>query len=85
MKTLDSKLQTPNSKDHRQLAPDLAGYSLDPYGWVLYSFPLGEWELAGFNGPDTRQCEQLEAIGAKLRSGERREEVETEHRYLYRL
>jgi len=39
---------------------------------VLYSFPRGEWGLARFNGPDTRQSEQFEAIGAKLRSGDRR-------------
>jgi len=69
LKTRDPKLQTRNSKAHRQLAADLAGYAFDPYGWVLYAFPWGEGELAGFAGPDRWQCEQLEAIGAKLRGG----------------
>ncbi len=68
MRTLDSKQRTRGSKTHGQLAADLAGYALDPYGWVLYAFPWGEGELAGFEGPDTWQREQLEAIGAKLRS-----------------
>lgn len=45
-------------------------YSLDPYGWVLYVFPWGEGELAGFTGPDVWQRERLESIGEQLTSGE---------------
>ena len=67
LRTRDSKLQTCSSKAHKQLRADLAGYVFDPYGWVLYAFPWGKGELAGFDGPDTWQREQLEAIGAKLR------------------
>jgi len=72
LKTRDTKPQTQNSKVHGQLAADLAGYVFDPYGWVLHAFPWGEGELAGFDGPDTWQREQLEGIGAKLRGGPNR-------------
>jgi hypothetical protein len=80
LKTLVSKLRTPKSKAYRQLAADLAGYSLVPYGWVLYARPWSEGQLTEFNGQDKWQCGQLEAICAKLRSGDRREEAETDLR-----
>ncbi|MGA2403047.1 MAG: hypothetical protein ABSG91_15300 [Syntrophobacteraceae bacterium] len=54
---------------HRQLVADLGKYAFDPYGWVLYAFAWGKGELAGFDGPDQWQSEQLQAIGAKLRKG----------------
>lgn len=54
--------------DHKKLAADLAGYALDPYGWVLFAFVWGKGELEGFDGPDQWQREQLEEIGAKLRA-----------------
>ena len=54
--------------DHKKLAADLAGYALDPYGWVLFAFVWGKGELEGFDGPDEWQREQLEEIGAKLRA-----------------
>ncbi len=54
---------------YRQLATDLGKYAFDPYGWVLYAFAWGKGELAGFDGPDQWQREQLQAIGAKLRKG----------------
>ena len=72
MKTLNSKLQTPKSKAYRQLAADLAGYTLEPYRWVLYAGPWSEEQLTEFNGQDKWQCEQLEAICAKLRIGDGR-------------
>ncbi len=77
MKTRDSKLQTQNSKARGDFAADLAGYAFDPYGWVLYAFPWGEGELAGFDGPDTWQREQLEAIGAKLRGADAQTRIPT--------
>ncbi len=77
MKTLNSKLQTPKSKAYRQLAADLAGYTLEPYRWVLYAGPWSEEQLTEFNGQDKWQCEQLEAICAKLRIGDGREKAET--------
>lgn len=53
--------------DMGQVAEDLAGYTSDPYSFVLYSFPWGEdTEIAGFDGPLAWQKEILQDIGAGL-------------------
>lgn len=51
------------------LIEDMAGFSEDPYGFVLYSFPWGEGELADHEGPDEWQTLQLKRIGEKLKAG----------------
>ncbi|MGA2937318.1 MAG: hypothetical protein ABSF52_09500 [Syntrophobacteraceae bacterium] len=65
MRTRDSKLQTRNSKAHRQLTADLAGYVFDPYGWVFYAFPWGEGEQA--RTPESQQPACLPARHAPPR------------------
>lgn len=57
------------SNAFREFGRRMAQYSLDPLGWVRFSFAWGEGELAGSDGPDTWQCELLESIGAQLRAG----------------
>jgi len=45
-----------------ELVSDMANFSKDPYGWVLYSFPWGSGDLKGFEGPDEWQTEILCAV-----------------------
>jgi hypothetical protein len=58
-----------NANPNAKLAQRLIKYRHDPYRWVIYAFPWGQGELAEFDGPDVWQREQLENIGAQLRSG----------------
>lgn len=53
----------------QQLINDIAGYELDPYGYVLYAYPWGEGELSDYGGPDDWQAEVLQDIGDKLMAG----------------
>jgi len=53
-----------------QLVEDIAGFTHDPLGFVLYAFDWGNGELAAFpDGPDAWATEVLDEIGQKLRSG----------------
>lgn len=51
------------------LISDIAKFTHDPLGFVLYAFPWGTGELAKFEGPDDWQREQLRVIGDKLKAG----------------
>jgi len=51
------------------LATDVAGFYDDPLGYVLYVFPWGEGPLEHHEGPDDWQREELDALGAHVRSG----------------
>lgn len=51
------------------LISDMASFTHDPYGFVLYSFPWGEGDLKDHPGPDTWQAEELKKIGEQLRAG----------------
>lgn len=56
----------------QELAEDLAGFELDPYGAVMYLFP---WGVAGtplenMPGPHDWQAQQLKDIGEALRAGQ---------------
>lgn len=50
-----------------ELDEALFGFRDDPYGHVMFSYPWGEGELAGFDGPDVWQRELLEDLGRRLR------------------
>ena len=53
-----------------QLCEDIAGFTHDPLGFILYAFDWGNGELERFpEGPDEWAREVLEEIGEKLRSG----------------
>ena len=54
-----------------QLVEDIASFTHDPLGYVLYVFPWGEKgsELEGKDGPREWQRETLESIGQRLRDG----------------
>ena len=49
----------------------MAGYALDPLGFVLFAFPWGEagTELAGTPGRRQWQWELLADLGRRLREG----------------
>lgn len=47
----------------------MCGFTLDPLGWVLYSFQWGKGELEKYEGPDTWQEETLREIGRRLQIG----------------
>lgn len=49
-----------------QLIDDMASFSNDPYGWVLYSFDWGKGELEKFSGPDEWQAAELKELTRKL-------------------
>jgi hypothetical protein len=52
------------------LVADIAGFTHDPLGFVLYAFPWGQpGELKDEAGPRAWQAETLREIGAKLRAG----------------
>lgn len=53
----------------RQLEEDMLGFTLDPLGWVLYSFSWGQGDLAGKTGPDEWQVTILSEIGDQLTKG----------------
>lgn len=50
------------------LIEELAAFSNDPYGFVLFAFPWGEegGELRDFFGPDDWQIEVLQDLGNGL-------------------
>lgn len=52
-----------------QLALDVGGFAFDPLGFVLYAFPWGEGELAGMEGPEPWQAEELAEIANALHVG----------------
>jgi hypothetical protein len=59
-----------NPNLEQQLIDDIAGFTHDPLGFVLYAFDWGVGELAKFpDGPDQWQREVLTEIGDKLKSG----------------
>ncbi|MBS2028727.1 MAG: terminase [Deltaproteobacteria bacterium] len=60
-----------SAADLATLAEDLAGFTHDPLGYVLYAFPWGEkgTELEHSAGPRPWQREVLDSVGAKLRDG----------------
>lgn len=62
----------PSSDDslvlEQQIVNDLARFTHDPLGCVLYSFPWSEGELADADGPRQWQREVLEDIGNHLRN-----------------
>ena len=51
-----------------QIAEDIAGFTHDPLGYVLYAFPWGQGELADYAGPEEWQQEDLAWIGAQLKA-----------------
>lgn len=55
----------------QQLIDDIASFTHDPLGYVLYAFPWGVagTELEKHEGPREWQREVLESIGTKLRAG----------------
>lgn len=61
--------QAIKNNPEEDLIADMGKYSMDPLGWVRYAFPWGSGELAGFDGPDEWQAEQLGSIGERLREG----------------
>lgn len=54
------------------LIDDIAGFTHDPLGYVLYAFPWGEpgTPLEEYGGPEDWQKETLEEIGRRLTAGE---------------
>jgi hypothetical protein len=54
----------------REVIADLGRFTHDPLGFVLWAFPwgVGGTSLAGEDGPDEWQREQLTAIGAHLKA-----------------
>lgn len=51
-----------------QLVAELAAFTHDPYGCALYSFPWGEGELAGMDGPRLWQREVMQDIAEHLQN-----------------
>lgn len=49
-----------------ELIEDVAGFSKNPLGYVLYAFPWGSGELKNHQGPDNWQIDVLNDIGAGL-------------------
>ena len=67
-------MTAPAEIDYEQeLADDIASFTDDPLGYVLYAFPWGEegTELANKTGPRKWQREVLDSIGEQLRAGAR--------------
>ena len=54
------------------LAVDIAGFTHDPLGYAMYSYPWGEGVLAETNGPRSWQCDTMEDIRAHLENPETR-------------
>lgn len=54
------------------LAEDMAGFTHDPLGYAVYSFPWGEGPLAEANGPRQWQCDVMEDIRGHLSNPETR-------------
>jgi hypothetical protein len=62
---------TENEKLERDLIHDISGFTLDPYGFVMYAFPWGVegTELEKFDGPMLWQTELLKEISSLLKQG----------------
>lgn len=54
------------------LAEDVAGFTFDPLGYAVYSFPWGEAALSDASGPRQWQCDVMEDIRAHLENPETR-------------
>jgi len=54
--------EAPPPADAPDVGTELADFTTDPYGFVLYAFPWGEGELEGYDGPDEWQTKILKAI-----------------------
>ena len=52
-----------------ELVEDMARFTHDPLGWVLYAFPWGKGELVGHPGPRRWQRRYLTRLGEKLSAG----------------
>ena len=59
---------TPEISPSLQLIRDIASYSLDPLGFVLYAFPWNKRDLEGHKGPREWQKKVLSKIGQHLRN-----------------
>lgn len=61
----------PTADERLQLVEDIAGFTHDPLGYVLYDFPWGVkgTALEKHTGPRKWQRETLERLGDRLRSG----------------
>ncbi|CQR71371.1 hypothetical protein SOV_17300 [Sporomusa ovata DSM 2662] len=64
-----NRQEAPISNEENELLEDIAGFELDPYGYVLYAYPWGEDDLADYDGPDVWQTSVLLDIGEKLQKG----------------
>jgi hypothetical protein len=53
----------------QQLLEDIASFTHNPLGFVLYAFSWGSGELSGYAGPREWQRRKLDEIGAMLRDG----------------
>ena len=53
----------------QQLVDDIAGFTHDPLGFVLYAYPWGSGELRDHAGPRAWQRRKLDEIGKMLRAG----------------
>ncbi len=60
---------TPEELAERQLEHDICQFTRDPLRFVRYSFPWGQGDLAGHDGPDEWQIEILTAIRDQLKAG----------------
>ncbi len=58
-----------------QLIRDIASFSHDPLGFVLYAFPWGKKELEGNDGPRAWQKDILNIIGKHLRNPKTRHDA----------
>lgn len=56
-------------ESEKMLQEDIAKFTHDPYGYVLYAFDWGKGELEGVAGPRKWQRELLESLGQDLRAG----------------
>lgn len=52
-----------------EILDEIAGFTFDPLGYVLFNFSWGEGELEGHDGPRDWQADILRDIGEKLRAG----------------
>lgn len=60
------KRRTTSATVERALEHDIAGFTHDPYGFVMYSFPWGSGELKGRDGPEEWQESILRDVGNEL-------------------
>ncbi len=58
------------SNAHSLLAGDMGRFYADPLRYVMYAYPWGEGELAGFSGPRDWQAALLRQIGEEVRERE---------------